>query len=190
MPDSPQIGLLKEVDWLMNKNSLIWTLTAGVLFMTAGLGMASADKRRSAIAPTCSVTSGWLEPASAKSRSLPASEVLANAAQRDVVLLGEQHDNADHHRWQLQTLAGLYAYRPDMVIGFEMFPRRLQPVLDRWVEGKLTVREFLTQAEWDTVWSFSPELYLPLFEFARINRIPMLALNIERSLTKTIGEKG
>lgn len=190
MPDNTQMSLLKEINRLMNKKIFISTLTAGALFMMASLGMASADKRRSAIAPACSVTSGWLEPASAKSRSLPASEVLANAAQRDVVLIGEQHDNADHHRWQLQTLAGLYAYRPDMVIGFEMFPRRLQPVLDRWVEGKLTVREFLTQAEWDTVWSFPPELYLPLFEFARINRIPMLALNIERSLTKTIGEKG
>ena len=30
--------------------------------------------------------------------------------------------------------------RPDMVIGFEMFPRRVQPVLDSWVAGNLTVR--------------------------------------------------
>ena len=174
----------------MNNKALIWTLTASALFMVAGLGIATAHKPRSAIAPSCNVPSGWLEPALAKSRSLPVNTVLADAAARDFVLLGEQHDNADHHRWQLQTLAGLYAYRQDMVIGFEMFPRRLQPLLNSWVEGKLTVREFLTQAEWETVWSFPPELYLPLFEFARINRIPMVALNVERSLTKAIGEKG
>jgi uncharacterized iron-regulated protein len=174
----------------MQSKPLLWTLMASAVLMMTGLGVATADKRRAAVVETCNVASGWLEPASAKSKSLAANKVLANAAEREFVLLGEQHDDADHHRWQLQTLAGLYAYRPDMVIGFEMFPRRLQPVLDRWVEGKLTVREFLTQAEWDTVWSFPPELYLPLFEFARINRIPMVALNVERSLTKAIGEKG
>ena len=111
-------------------------------------------------------------------------------AQRDVVLLGETHDDADHHRWQLQTLAALLAQRPDMVIGFEMFPRRAQPVLDRWVAGELTAKEFLDQSEWEKNWNMPAELYLPLFEFARINRIPLLALNIERTLSRTISEKG
>lgn len=174
----------------MTNKLLIWTLTSGALLLTSNSGIATADKRQIAAAQTCNVASGWLEPALAKSRSLTANKVLSNAVERDFVLLGEQHDDPDHHRWQLQTLAGLYAHRSEMVIGFEMFPRRLQPVLDRWVEGKLTVREFLTQAEWEKVWNFPPELYLPLFEFARINRIPMVALNVERSLTKAIGEKG
>jgi hypothetical protein len=66
------------------------------------------------------------EHRSASSRCLPTGG-------RDVLLLGEQHDDADHHQWQLQVLAGLHALRPEMIIGFEMFPRRVQPVLDRWV---------------------------------------------------------
>lgn len=111
-------------------------------------------------------------------------------AQRAVVLLGEQHDDMDHHRWQLQTLAALQAQRPHMVIGFEMFPRRVQPILDRWVAGELTESEFLAQSEWGKVWSMPAELYLPLFHFARINRIPMLALNIEPTLTRMVAEKG
>ena len=87
-------------------------------------------------------------------------------------------------------LAALHAQRPDMAIGFEMFPRRLQPVLDRWVDGQLGVREFLSQAEWEQVWNFPPQLYLPLFEFARINRIPMIALNVDQKLTRAIADKG
>ena len=77
-----------------------------------------------------------------------------------------------------------------MVIGFEMFPRRVQPVLDRWVAGELTEAEFLQQAEWGKVWSMPAELYLPLFHFARLNRIPMLALNIDAELTRRIADKG
>ena len=90
----------------------------------------------------------------------------------------------------MQTLAALHLLRPQMVIGFESFPRRVQPVLDKWVAGKLTVRQFLEQAEWEKVWSFPPELYLPLFQFARINRIPMVALNVERTLIEAITKNG
>ena len=38
-----------------------------------------------------------------------ANEVLSRAARAQAVLLGESHENADHHRWQLQTMAALLA---------------------------------------------------------------------------------
>jgi uncharacterized iron-regulated protein len=120
----------------------------------------------------------------------PATDVIATAARRQVVLLGEHHDNADHHRWQLQVLAALHAQRPDMVIGFEMFPRRVQPVLDRWVAGELSEAEFLRLSDWSRVWGFDPQLYLPMFHFARLNRIPMIALNVERTLVRQVGAGG
>lgn len=143
-----------------------------------------------ALAQSCPEPGGWAVPDGARQRATSAAAVLDGMAQRDVVLLGETHDDADHHRWQLQSLAALHARRSDMVIGFEMFPRRMQPVLDRWVAGELTTREFLEQSEWDKNWNMPAGLYLPLFEFARINRIPMLALNIERTLSRKISEKG
>jgi hypothetical protein len=77
-----------------------------------------------------------------------------------------------------------------MVIGFEMFPRRAQSVLDSWVAGDLTVKQLLEQSQWDSVWKLPAELYLPLFQFARINRIPMVALNVDQKLTRAISEKG
>ena len=50
-------------------------------------------------------------------RVLTNGEVLKYLSQQQVVLLGEHHDNPDHHRWQLQVLAGLYALRQDLAIG-------------------------------------------------------------------------
>lgn len=141
-------------------------------------------------ASACVAPANWAALDAERPRVTASAQLLADIAQRDVVLLGEQHDEEDHHRWQLQTLAALHAKRPDMVIGFEMFPRRIQPVLDRWVAGELTVKEFLAQAEWEAVWNMPAELYLPLFQFARLNRIPMVALNVERTLTQAITEKG
>lgn len=138
----------------------------------------------------CLAPATWAVPEAPGLRAEGMPEILAAMASRDVVLLGEQHDDADHHRWQLQTLAALHVQRPDMVIGFEMFPRRVQGVLDRWVAGELTEAQFLEQAEWDEVWNMPAELYLPLFQFARLNRLPMVALNVDRALTRSISMRG
>lgn len=119
-----------------------------------------------------------------------ADTVLAGLARQQVVLLGETHDDAEHHRWQLHTIAGLHALRPDIVLGFEMFPRRAQSVLDEWVAGRLSDAEFLTRAEWRQFWGYDAALYLPIFQFARMNRIPMQALNVERGLVSRVGDKG
>ena len=51
------------------------------------------------------------------------------AAEKRVVLLGETHDIAEIHRWQLHVTAFLHMLRPQMAVGFEMFPLRVQPVL-------------------------------------------------------------
>jgi uncharacterized iron-regulated protein len=115
---------------------------------------------------------------------------LARLAAHEAVLLGETHDDPEHHRWQLYTMAGLYALRPNMVLGFEMFPRRVQPVLDEWVAGRLDETEFLRRVEWQRVWGYDAHFYLPILQFARMYRIPMLALNVERRLVSRVGEEG
>lgn len=111
-------------------------------------------------------------------------------AARQVVLLGETHDIAEIHRWQLHVIAFLHMLRPDMAVGFEMFPRRLQPVLDEWVAGALDTTTFLVKSEWRDVWGFPPEIYLPIFHFCRQQNVPMLALNCHRPLVTRVGREG
>ena len=137
---------------------------------------------------SCVPTSKWLVPGSKAVLSMPS--LVAKMAASKVVLLGEFHDNADHHRWQLYTLAAFYAVRPDLSIGLEMLPRAAQPVLDQWVANQLSESEFLTKVRWSEYWSFDPALYMPLFHFARINNIPMHALNVNKKLIRKVGEQG
>jgi uncharacterized iron-regulated protein len=139
---------------------------------------------------TCLVPGQWTIQVAAEFRTAVAAEVLAQARDTQFVLLGEAHDNADHHLWQLQSLGMLLGARGKLVIGMEMFPRRVQPVLDRWVAGELTESALLHQTEWAQVWRFNPDLYLPILRFARLNRIPVVALNVERSLISDIGARG
>jgi uncharacterized iron-regulated protein len=165
-------------------------LPSWCVLLALAVGGSSAVAAGDTGSPGCSEPGRWLTLAGSLPRPLAGSKVIGAALLNDIVLLGEEHDNEDHHRWQLQVLAALYGQRQDLVIGLEMFPRRIQPVLDRWVQGRLSTKEFLTQSEWDSVWGQPIALYMPLFDFARINRIPMLALNIDQRLSRAISEKG
>lgn len=136
----------------------------------------------------CGQPGQWL--GAGQAAPLDAVELIVRMARRQVVLLGESHDSAEDHRWQWQVLAQLHARRPQLAIGLEMLPRRLQAVLDDWVAGGLSEAAFLTRSEWHTVWGFDARDYLPLFHYARMNRIPMLALNVERSVVEALGRDG
>ncbi|NWG30740.1 MAG: ChaN family lipoprotein [Rhodocyclaceae bacterium] len=166
-------------------------MRAKVLFVTFVLALASlsACARGEKNAP-CGAVGEWRVPDERAAQPVVFPALLDRLAGQQVVLLGEAHDSAEDHRWQLHTLAQLYGRQPKMAIGFEMFPRRVQPVLDEWVAGGLSEEEFLRKVEWEKVWGFDARDYLPLFHFARMNRIPMLALNVERSLIDAVGKQG
>jgi uncharacterized iron-regulated protein len=160
-----------------------------VLVGAAGVA-AAAVAARTPPPQSCLSPGQWFTPAGERTAAIPQPTLLKELAGQRVVLLGEHHDDADHHRWQLQVIAALHAQQPNMVIGMEMLPRRAQPVLDRWVAGQLTEAELLTQTEWTRVWGFEPGMYLPILHFARLNRIPVVAVNVDRALISEIGAKG
>lgn len=123
-------------------------------------------------------------------QQLSPDQLFQDLAEAEVVLLGERHDRMEHHRWQVHTLAALHAFRPEMVIGLEMLPRSAQPVLDAWVAGELDESAFVEQSNWGQAWGFDVRLYLPLLHFARMHRIPLLAINLEQPLIGRIMREG
>jgi len=151
----------------------------------SGFGAASAADGL----PQCNLLPAqWLDPSSG--RAIASERLFEGLADKPVVLLGEVHDNRDHHRWQHYMLAALHARNPDMILGLEMLPRRVQPVLDDWSQGKLDEAEFLKQSEWADLWGYDASLYLPLLHFARLHRMPVIALNVDRQLVSKVGAEG
>ena len=155
-------------------------LSLPLLALAAIVGPGLSGRRGEKASSRRIPVAAWFDPAT----GAIVNDAIARLARHSVVLLGEAHDDAEHHRWQLHTIAGLHALRPDLALGFEMFPRRVQPVLARWTSGALTEAAFLAEVEWQRVWGMDPALYLPLFHFARAHRLPMIALNIERDSQK------
>ena len=158
---------------------LVGPVLAAAVAATPGAGTA---------AEVCVPPGQWLDPA--RNSPIGHADLIAGMAKRPVVLLGEVHTSAEHHRWQLHTIAALHGRNPNIVLGFESFPRSVQPALDAWVGGRSSEKRFLEESRWDEVWRFDAGLYMGLFQFARLHRIPMVALNVDDALIKRIRKDG
>ena len=117
------------------------------------------------------------------------AQMQAAASDARVVYVGETHDNPASHRLELQVLQGLEERHPGKVaLGMEMCNRSQQPVLDRWVSGKLDEKTFLKESRWFDVWK-DYDSYRDLLIFARDRHIPVLCLNAEKSLVQAVTAK-
>jgi uncharacterized iron-regulated protein len=118
------------------------------------------------------------------------AQMLAVTSDARVVYVGETHDNPASHRLELQALQGLEERHPGKAaLGMEMFNRSQQPVLDRWVAGKLDEKTFLKEARWFEVWRSDFAYYRDLLNYARDHHIPVIGLNAEKSLVQAVTAK-
>lgn len=185
--------MAKHDSWRrMRPIALMMVVIAGVVAAASAPGSPGSDPVSGPVAADadCVPVASWAVPGATLDRTVTLEALIERALQAGVVLLGESHDSPEHHRWQLQVISALHARHPQMVIALEMFPRRAQPTLDRWVAGEIDEAVFLRDSQWREVWRFDPALYLPIFHFARMNRIPLVAVNVDRSLVQSVSERG
>ncbi len=114
-------------------------------------------------------------------------DLLDDLLSSQVVFIGELHDHVGHHRAQLSIIEALGDDERPLAIGLEMFRRDRQANLDRWTAGELTESEFLPF--YLENWSMWPA-YRDIFLHARKERVPMVGLNIPRSITGKVARNG
>lgn len=105
-----------------------------------------------------------------------------------IVLVGEHHNNGEHHNAQVQIIRTLHRSGKKVAIGLEMFRRGSQQALDQWVAGKLDEDRF--KPIFMENWSYGWILYRPIFQYARQNRLPMVGLNVPRNITSQVAYHG
>jgi len=105
-----------------------------------------------------------------------------------IVYVGEFHDNAAHHSAQLAVIQSLNNRKRPMAVGLEMFQHIEQSVLDAWVARELSEDEM--RRAFARNWSQDWHLYRDIFLYCRDRSIPMLGLNVPRSITRKVARKG
>lgn len=113
--------------------------------------------------------------------------MLDDLEQARVVFIGELHDQQSHHAAQLQVISALVERGRKVAVALEMFRAEGQPTLELWSAGLLEEKEFKTI--YDDHWSMWP-IYRPIFDYARLHRLPLVGLNIARDITRRIATSG
>ncbi len=107
-----------------------------------------------------------------------------------IVYLGEIHDREADRQQQLKIISALFKYQPQVAIGMEMFQRPAQPILDRYLAGKITAQELREQTEFDRRWGYKWESYELILSFAKANNLPVIALNTPTEITRKVAKQG
>ena len=118
------------------------------------------------------------------------SSLMDAAAAKRIIYLGEYHDRFSHHAVQLQIIKELHRRNGKLAIGMEMFQRPFQATLDEYIKGGIDEREFLKRAEYFKRWGFDYNLYKPILDFARREKVPVVALNLRKEITEKVSKDG
>jgi len=105
-----------------------------------------------------------------------------------IVYVGEFHDNAAHHAGQLAVIQSLDKRKRPLAVGLEMFQHIEQSILDAWVAKALSEEEM--RRAFARNWSQDWHLYRDIFLYCRDRRIPMVGLNVPRSITRKVAQNG
>ncbi len=116
--------------------------------------------------------------------------VIKDAKDKRIIYVGEYHDQYAHHLVELQVLKDLYRKGEKLAVGMEMFQRPFQKVLDQYIAGAIDERSFLKQTEYFKRWGYDYSLYKPILDFARAEKIPVIALNVKKEITDKVAKNG
>ncbi len=118
------------------------------------------------------------------------SEVIKEIAKNKIVFIGEKHTEFASHLNQLKIIKAMYKQNKKLAIGMEMFQKPFQKYLDAFIAGKISEKEMLKKTEYFKRWKYDYELYRPILLFAKEKHIPVIALNVDREITKKVVSEG
>lgn len=166
-------------------------MSALVAFIALTQQTAPVDPMRLPIGPRMEVRVELNQLTSVKTGKAATPQDIAQAADKvQFVYLGENHATAPHQQLQADVIKALVARGRRVVVGLEMYTRPKQDWLDKWSLGTLTEDEFLAQSDWKGQWGFGFEFYRPVFQAAKDNKLPMVALNVPRDWVRQVGRTG
>ncbi len=122
---------------------------------------------------------------------VPAERALQDAAGAELVLLGEIHDNPDHHRLQAHVIGAMVRAGRRPAVAFEQIPRGLQPALDAHLAEKpgdaagIGAAVDWTERGWPD-WA----QYQPIADAALAAELPLLAADPDEAERRAVGRGG
>jgi uncharacterized iron-regulated protein len=103
-------------------------------------------------------------------------ELFSRLQDSRLVLMGDFHALQQSQKTHVRVLKNFLTSRP-LVICLECFESEDQPILDKYMAGKISEREFLKTIEWSKKWGFPWDYMRPLIRWAQGKKIPVYGIN-------------
>lgn len=124
-------------------------------------------------------------------RFLGADALAARLSRERFVLLGEKHDNPDHHRLQTWLLEALIAAGRRPAVAFEMFTVDDQPAIARYLaSGARSAAGLGDAVDWSRSGWPAFALYQPIADRAIAAGLPIVAANLGRATPRAVARQG
>ncbi|MEP7039739.1 MAG: ChaN family lipoprotein [Acidobacteriota bacterium] len=108
------------------------------------------------------------------------NQIINAVGKAEVVFLGENHDDAVAHYIQAEIfkkVVEIYGKNRKVALSMEMFERDVQIILDEYLEDLITEKKFLDDSR---PWNNYKTDYRPLVEYAKQNKLDVIAANAPR----------
>jgi uncharacterized iron-regulated protein len=129
--------------------------------------------------------------ATADGAALTPGELAQRLSAARFLLLGEQHDNPDHHALQAWALRALADAGRRPTVAFEMLERSQQPALDAYLDAHPDDATGLGPAlGWSERGWPDWAIYRPIAEAALAHDLPLLAADANRATIREVGRQG
>lgn len=113
-------------------------------------------------------------------KELTATQLAQKLAKYDVVFFGEYHDQGEIHKSEIDLLEALHKIKGEkLALSMEMFEVDNQTKLNSFLSGSLSEEDFLATSR---PWPNYKTDYAPLVNFAKENKMPVVAANVPRFL--------
>ncbi|MBW1818567.1 MAG: ChaN family lipoprotein [Deltaproteobacteria bacterium] len=116
--------------------------------------------------------------------------LIAQLNSKEVIFVGEVHDNPEHHLIQVQILQALTHRYGSMPVAMEFFERPQQPIINRYMSGELDEDAFLKEVDWQGTWGFDYHFYRPLVLHTKLQGERLLAINAPRNIVRMVARVG
>lgn len=126
----------------------------------------------------------------AKGNPQTLEQIIERAGKADVVFLGENHDDSVAHALQFEIFKAAfekYAKERKVTLSLEMFERDVQIVLNEYLNNLISENHFLLSSR---PWGNYKTDYRPLVEFAKENKLEIIAANAPRRYVNMVSRSG
>jgi aminopeptidase N len=117
-------------------------------------------------------------------------KIIQKIIDKPIIYAGERHSNYEDHKIQLKVIMGLHEKGRKFAIGMEMFQKPFQKAVNDYLAGTVDEKHFLKATQYFKRWQFDYNFYREIIEYAKAEKIPVVALNQWSEIIRKVSTDG